>query len=75
MRCSTDPDDNLDPRASRASSTRPSDGAQLVCLPELFRTPVLLPDARITRYFDLAEPIPGPTTEALAKAAARAAAS
>jgi N-carbamoylputrescine amidase len=43
-------------------------GAHLVCLPELFATyyPCQSEDHR---QFDQAEPIPGPTTEALAQAA------
>ena len=48
MRCSADPDDNLT-RALRAHREAAGRGAKLVCLPELFRTPVLLPDARTTR--------------------------
>jgi N-carbamoylputrescine amidase len=44
-------------------------GAGVVCLPELFRTFYLCQSVD-TRRFDWAEPIPGPTTEALAKQAA-----
>jgi N-carbamoylputrescine amidase len=39
-------------------------GAEVVCLPELFRSPYFC-QREDTRAFDLAEPIPGPTTEAL----------
>ncbi|MCA9247214.1 MAG: carbon-nitrogen hydrolase [Planctomycetales bacterium] len=40
-------------------------GAQIVCLQELFLTPYFCRDEDPAR-FDLAEPIPGPTTETLA---------
>jgi N-carbamoylputrescine amidase len=39
-------------------------GAQIVCLKELFNAPYFCKSQRSER-FDLAEPIPGPTTEAL----------
>ncbi len=45
-------------------------GARLVCLPELFLGPYPCQDEDPAR-FEAAEPIPGPTSEALAKAAAR----
>jgi N-carbamoylputrescine amidase len=45
-------------------------GASLVCLPELFRTPYFC-QREDTSLFDLAEPIPGPTTMAIAEAARR----
>ena len=44
-------------------------GAELVCLQELFRTPYFCQSEEQAR-FDLAEPVPEPTTEALAKVAA-----
>ena len=43
-------------------------GAQVACLPELFRTQYFC-QAEDAARFDLAEPIPGPTTEALAAVA------
>ncbi|MGH9325451.1 MAG: carbon-nitrogen hydrolase [Terriglobia bacterium] len=43
-------------------------GAKLACLPELFRTPYFC-QTEDTRFFDFAEPIPGPTTAALGKVA------
>ena len=68
MRCSEDPDANL---ANALTKIREAArrGADLVCLPELFRTryPCQSEDAE---RFALAEPIPGPTAEALGKAAA-----
>ncbi|OJW08523.1 MAG: acyltransferase [Planctomycetales bacterium 71-10] len=67
MRCSTDPADNLR-RASEMLREAAAKGAQVACLPELFLTQYFcqVEDAAI---FDLAEPIPGPTTEALADVA------
>src|SRR5574341_849718 len=43
-------------------------GAQVVCLEELFLTPYFC-QKEDAAFFDLAEPVPGPTTEALARAA------
>jgi N-carbamoylputrescine amidase len=43
-------------------------GAEVVCLPELFRNRYFC-QAEETAFFDLAEPIPGPTTDAVAAAA------
>ena len=43
-------------------------GATLLCLPELFATPYFC-QTEDHSHFSLAEPIPGPTTEALGKAA------
>jgi N-carbamoylputrescine amidase len=45
-------------------------GAQLVCLQEIFRTPYF-PQTEDDANFALAEPIPGPSTEALGPLAAR----
>ena len=43
-------------------------GAEIVCLPELFRTQYFC-QREDTRLFDLAEAIPGPSTDRLAKLA------
>ena len=43
-------------------------GAALVCLPELFRT-LYIGQREDQALFDLAEPVPGPTTDALGKVA------
>jgi N-carbamoylputrescine amidase len=43
-------------------------GAEIVCLPELFRSPYFC-QTEDPEVFNLAEPIPGPTSEALAKVA------
>ncbi len=45
-----------------------SEGAQIVCSQELFTTPYFC-QTENTKNFDLAEAIPGPTTEALSKVA------
>ena len=70
MRCSIDPDDNLR-RAREALREAARRGAQVACLPELFRTRYFCQVEDPSR-FDLAEPIPGPTTEALAAVAREA---
>ena len=67
MRCSPDPDTNLR-GASEALREAAGRGAQVACLPELFRTQYFCQVEDSSR-FDLAEPIPGPTTEALASVA------
>src|SRR3989475_9948430 len=46
-------------------------GARLVCLPELFRSRYFA-QREDPASFDLAEPLPGPSTEALARAASHA---
>lgn len=45
-----------------------SQGAEIVLLPELHATPYFCKTADV-QFFDLAEPVPGPTTEVLCKAA------
>jgi N-carbamoylputrescine amidase len=67
MRCSEDPADNL-ARALDRIRDAARQGAQLVCLPELFRTQYFC-QIEDHAFFDLAEPIPGPTSEALSRAA------
>jgi N-carbamoylputrescine amidase len=63
MRCSADPEDNLR-RASDGLREAARRGANVACLPELFRTPYFC-QTEDPANFDLAEPVPGPTTEAL----------
>jgi N-carbamoylputrescine amidase len=67
MRMSSDPAANLDRAVShiREAARR---GARVVCLSELFRTPYFC-QREDAALFDLAEPIPGPTSDALAKIA------
>jgi N-carbamoylputrescine amidase len=67
MRCSTDSDDNLG-RACTMLRQAATGGAQIACLPELFRTQYFCQSEDAAR-FDLAEPIPGPTHLALSSLA------
>jgi N-carbamoylputrescine amidase len=46
-------------------------GAQVVCLPELYRSPYFC-QKEDAALFDLAEPVPGPSTEVLGRAAREA---
>jgi len=66
-RCSKDPAANLagSVEAIREAAKR---GAQIVCLEELFRSQYFCREENADN-FDLAEPIPGPTTDALSKLA------
>ncbi len=64
MRCSDDPADNLD-RALGFIRDAASQGANVVCLPELFLGPYFC-QTEDHSQFDRAEPVPGPTTEVLA---------
>jgi len=68
MRCEPDFDRNLS-RAQDAIADAARAGAEVVCLPELFRTPYLCQSEEPSR-FDWAESIPGPSTEVLSKQAA-----
>ncbi|MEO6811111.1 MAG: carbon-nitrogen hydrolase [Isosphaeraceae bacterium] len=67
MRCSTDPEDNLR-RACAFIREAARRGAEVICLPELFRTQYFC-QVEDPALFELAEPIPGPTTTALAEVA------
>jgi len=68
MRCEYDnPDVNLE-KAITAIGKAGAAGAQIVCLQELFRTPYFC-QRQDPALFNLAEPIPGPSTERLARAA------
>jgi N-carbamoylputrescine amidase len=69
MAMSADPAENL-ARAVRKIDDAAGRGAQVICLPELFRSRYFCQREDASR-FDLAEPIPGPTTEALAAVARR----
>ncbi len=60
MRCSAEPGDNLE-RAVAHVREAAARGAQVICLPELFLTQYFC-QREDTALFDLAEPIPGPTT-------------
>jgi N-carbamoylputrescine amidase len=63
MRMSDDAAANVDAAVAGIRDAA-AQGAQVVCLPELFRTPYFC-QREDAALFDLAEPIPGPTTEVL----------
>jgi N-carbamoylputrescine amidase len=63
MTCSTNPEDNM-LRAVRGIRDAATRGAEIVCLQELFRSQYFCREENAA-LFDLAEPIPGPTTEVL----------
>jgi len=67
MSCSPDPEANLEKAAGRVREAA-RQGAQVVCLPELFRTQYFC-QREDAALFRLAEPIPGPTTKRLAEVA------
>jgi N-carbamoylputrescine amidase len=67
MRCGLDPRENLDKAIARVGDAA-KEGAQVVCLQELFRSQYFCQREDI-ELFDLAEPIPGPSTEALGRVA------
>lgn len=68
MRCGTQARENL-AHALDLCRQAVKQGANVLCLPELFLTPYFCQEED-PALFDLAEPIPGPTTEALSKLAA-----
>ncbi len=67
MACSADPNENLG-RAVAKVEEEAKGGAKIVCLPELFRSQYFCQQEDVA-LFDLAESVPGPTTEALSKVA------
>ena len=67
MSMSADPAENLRKAVARVAEAKAA-GADVVCLPELYRSPYFCQKEDAQR-FDLAEPIPGPSTEALGRAA------
>src|SRR5438045_3796864 len=69
MRCSPEKEPNL-AKAEAAIADAARQGAQVVCLPELF-TGYYFCQKEDAALFDLAEPIPGPSSERLAAAARR----
>jgi N-carbamoylputrescine amidase len=68
MSCEAEPRRNLDKALARIDEAA-ARGAKVICLQELFRSRYFC-QSEEARNFDLAEPIPGPTTEALSAAAA-----
>ena len=69
MSVSSDPAANLD-RASKKVEEAARAGAQVVCLPELYRSRYFC-QTEDAAFFDLAEPVPGPSTERFRELAAR----
>lgn len=67
MSCDANPAANLEKALTRIADAA-SQGAQIVCLQELF-TSLYFCQEENADLFELAEPIPGPTTEALCAAA------
>jgi len=67
MSASPDPDKNLQHAIDQVQQAAKS-GAQIVCLPELFQTQYFC-QREDAALFDLAEPIPGPTSKKLAEVA------
>ncbi len=65
MACSADSEENLQ-RALGKVEEAAKDGAQIICLPELFRSHYFC-QQEDAALFDLAESIPGPSTEALSR--------
>jgi hypothetical protein len=65
MRCTEAPRENLERALGRAEEAARS-GARVVCLQELFRSPYPCQSEDPER-FSLAEPVPGPTTEAFVR--------
>ncbi|HMF75445.1 MAG TPA: carbon-nitrogen hydrolase [Bryobacteraceae bacterium] len=63
MSCSTDSDVNLQ-KAISGIRTAAAQGAEIICLQELFRSQYFCREEK-AELFDLAETIPGPSTEAI----------
>jgi N-carbamoylputrescine amidase len=63
MSCSADPDANLE-KQLRLIDQAARGGAQIICTQELFRTQYFC-QVEDHRFFELAEPIPGPSTRAI----------
>lgn len=67
MQCEEDPQKNLEKTLTRIEEAA-RDGAQIVCLQELFLSPYFC-QKEDPRFFDLAQVIPNPITEKLAELA------
>jgi len=70
MSCGAEPEQNLAKALDRITDAA-GRGAQVVCLPELFQTQYFC-QREDHALFDLAEPIPGPTSEKISAAARKA---
>jgi len=64
MSCTEEPDSNLQKAVANIREAA-SQGAEVVCLQELFRS-LYFCQREDVAFFDLAEPVPGPTCDALA---------
>jgi N-carbamoylputrescine amidase len=69
MACSPDPRENLEKAEAKVEAAARA-GARVICLPELFGSRYFC-QREDPALFDLAEPVPGPTTEQLGRAARR----
>ncbi len=67
MPCSLDPEENLS-RAIEGIKKAAAAGAEIVCLQELFRSQYFCREEH-PKWFDLAESIPGPSTEVISSVA------
>jgi N-carbamoylputrescine amidase len=67
LACTADPEHNLHHAGDQVRAAARM-GAQVICLPELFRTQYFC-QREDAALFDLAEPVPGPTTNAMAEIA------
>src|SRR5260370_26633496 len=65
--CSPEPVENLEKTLGLAERAA-KQGAHIICTQELFRSQYFC-QSEDHKYFELAEPIPGPTTEAFQKLA------
>ena len=70
MAMSREPGENLEKALDRVREAARA-GAEVVCLPELYRSPYFC-QSEDPALFDLAEPVPGPSTDALGRAAKEA---
>jgi N-carbamoylputrescine amidase len=68
MACSPDPNENLEKAAWRIREAA-GKGAQIVCVQELFRSQYFCREEK-SDWFDLAEPVPGPTSDCFSRLAA-----
>ena len=69
MSCGAVPQDNLGSALAKVEEAARR-GARVICLPELFRSQYFC-QKEDPALFDLAEPVPGPSTEALGEVAGR----
>jgi len=68
MRMAENPAENFTRAVGRVREAA-AKGAQIICLPELFRSRYFC-QSEEHRFFELAEPVPGPSTESLGRLAA-----